>query len=154
WRSENPEQVRVEGVRLMDFAQRRGQVELERARATGGLLSSVRGATPAADQAPLIPQRAMFLPHRMPPVLRPQARLGSRGIASDTLASVGSPAQLFAHVRSLEPLTDKLLPVVEHSAEAAREARLLARDVEPLLPSPKGVEKLDRTIDKANDLTK
>jgi hypothetical protein len=154
WRSENPGQVRVEGVRLMDFAQHRGQVELERARATGGLLSSVKSATRAADQALLIAERAMFLAHRMPFVVRLQARLGSREIVSDTLATVGSPAQLFAQVQSLEPLTDKLLPIVDHSTHAAREARLLVRDVEPLIPSPKGVEKLDQTIDKANDLTK
>jgi hypothetical protein len=153
WRSDNPGQVRVEGVRLMDFAQRRGQVELERAKSAGGLLSSVRGATRAADQALLIAERAMFLAHRMPFILRLQARLGSREIVSDTLASVGSPAELLAEVRSLEPLADKLLPVVEHSTHAAREARLLVRDLEPVIPSPKGVEKLDQTIDKANDLT-
>jgi hypothetical protein len=153
WRDENPRQVRVEGVRLMDFAQRRGEVELERARAAGGLLSSVKGATRAADQALLIAERAMFLAHRMPFILRLQARLGSREIVSDTLASVGSPAELLGEVRSLEPLMGKLLPIVDQSANAAREARLLAQDVKPLIPSPKGAEKLDQTIDKANDLT-
>jgi hypothetical protein len=153
WKNENPRQVRVEGVRLMDFAQRRGQVEIERARAAGGLLSSVKGATRAADQALLIAERAIFLAHRMPFILRLQARLGTREIVSDTLASVGSPAELLSEVRNLEPLTDKLLPIVDHSVHAAREARLLARDVEPLLPSPKAVETLDRTMDKANDLT-
>jgi hypothetical protein len=153
WQAENPRQVRVERVRLMDFAQRRGEVHIERARAAGGLLSSVKSATRAADQALLIAERAMFIAHRMPFVLRLQARLGSREIVSDALASFGSPAELLGEVRSLEPLIDKLLPIVDHSGQAARDARLLVRDVQPLLSSAGDIEKLERTMDKANELT-
>ncbi len=83
WRAENPGQFRVEGVRLDDFARRAGRVERERAERAKGLLSGVKSATQAADQALLLAERAMFLVNRMPFLVRFQARVAVREIVSD-----------------------------------------------------------------------
>jgi hypothetical protein len=83
WRAENPKQVRVEGIRLLDFSERVGELAGERSRKAGGLLSSVKSATQAADQALLLGERALFLVHRMPFVVRLHARLACREILTD-----------------------------------------------------------------------
>jgi hypothetical protein len=85
WRAENPKQVRVEGIRLLDFSQRAGKVATERDKQTQGLLSSVKLATRTADQALLLGERAMFLIHRLPSVMRLQARLACREIVADVV---------------------------------------------------------------------
>src|SRR5215470_1116020 len=83
WLAENPQQTRVEGIRLADFAGMAGSAAAERAMQTRGLLSSVSTASRAANQALLLTERAMFLLHRMPSVWRLQARLAARDTMSD-----------------------------------------------------------------------
>jgi hypothetical protein len=153
WRRDNPGQFRVEAVRLMDFSVRAGKVELARAQEAGGMLASVRAATQAADQALLMAERGLFLAHRMPFLMRLQARLGSREIVSDTLEKVGSPAELMAQAQGFEPMVEQLPVLVERSGQAAHEARLLVKDVQPLIPSPAAAEKITETITKTNELT-
>ena len=83
WLAENPHQIRVEGIRLADFAGMAGSAAAERAMQTRGLLSSVSTASRAANQALLLTERGMFLLHRMPSVWRLQARLAARDTMSD-----------------------------------------------------------------------
>jgi len=90
WRTENPNQVRVEWVRLLDFSHHAGAVETERQRQAGGLMADVKKAGQVADRAVLLAERGMFLANRMPFLLRTQARLGSREIMSDALTQIGS----------------------------------------------------------------
>ena len=83
WLAENPQQLRVEGIRLADFARMAGSAAAERAMQTKGLLSSVSTASRAANQALLLTERGLFLLHRMPSVWRLQARLAARDMTSD-----------------------------------------------------------------------
>jgi hypothetical protein len=83
WLAENPQQIRVEGIRLADFARMAGNAAAERAMQTRGLLASVSTASRAANQALLLTERGMFLLHRMPSVWRLQARLAARDVVSD-----------------------------------------------------------------------
>ena len=83
WLAENPRQIRVEGIRLADFARTAGTAAGERAMQTRGLLSSVSTASRAANQALLLTERGLFLLHRMPTVWRLQARLAARDMTSD-----------------------------------------------------------------------
>ena len=83
WLAENPRQIRVEGIRLADFAQMAGNAAAERAMQTKGLLSSVSTASRAANQALLLTERGLFLLHRMPSVWRLQARLAARDTMAD-----------------------------------------------------------------------
>jgi hypothetical protein len=97
WLADNPSQVRVEGIRLADFSVAAGSAAADRALKVRGLLSSVRTATEAANQAMLLTERAMFLVHRLPFLWRLQARVGAREILSDAIVQVShgpeSPVQ-------------------------------------------------------------
>jgi hypothetical protein len=84
WRAEHPEQIRVEGVRLTDFAELAGRMAAVHEQRGGGVFAKVKAASQAADQALLLAERGMFLVHRMPFLWRLQARLASRQILADT----------------------------------------------------------------------
>jgi hypothetical protein len=86
WRAENPDQIRVEGMRLDDIAQRAGTSARRRQERTKGLLSTVKSATRAADQARLLAERGIFLLNRLPFLWRLQARMTAREIVSDLIA--------------------------------------------------------------------
>jgi hypothetical protein len=83
WLAENPDQVRVEGIRLSDFAATAGAAAAERAIQTRGLLSSVKTATEAANQALVLSERAFFLVHRLPFIWQLQVRVGARQLLND-----------------------------------------------------------------------
>jgi len=88
WLAENPQQTRVEGIRLADFARMAGNAAAERAIQTKGLLSSVSMASRVANQALLLTERGLFLVHRMPSVWRLQARLAARDMVSDAVTQL------------------------------------------------------------------
>ena len=87
WLADNPEQFRVEGIRFSDFAAAAGAAG-ERALEVRGLLSSVKTATRAANQALLLSERVLFLLNRMPPLWRLQARLGAREMLDDAVTEL------------------------------------------------------------------
>jgi signal transduction histidine kinase len=154
WRRENPNQYRVERVRLMDFAQHAGRVEEERAKAAGGILSNVKQATQTVDQALLLGERAVFMAHRMPFLVRLQGRVGAREMLSDAVSELRSPtSELMGRAEGLEPMVGTLTTLVERSADTTREARRLVEQVTPLSPSPEAMERLRDTITKADALT-
>jgi hypothetical protein len=88
WLVENPDQARVEGIRLADFAAAAGSAAAERAIQAKGLLSSMTTASRAANQAFLLAERGLFLFHRLPSVWRLQARLGAREVIADAVAQL------------------------------------------------------------------
>jgi hypothetical protein len=88
WLAENPAQVRVEGVRLAEFSAAAGSAAAQRAIRARGLLTSVRTASHAANQAMLLAERGLFLLHRMPFLWRLQARLAARDVVSDAVAQL------------------------------------------------------------------
>jgi hypothetical protein len=99
WRADNPDQVRVEGVRLADFASGAAHAAADRMLEAKGLLSSVKTATEAANQAMLLVERGQFLLHRLPTVWRFQARLASREILADSITQVATgPEALLARL--------------------------------------------------------
>ncbi|MDX2089831.1 MAG: hypothetical protein SFX73_18390 [Kofleriaceae bacterium] len=90
WLADNPNQIRVEGLRLADFSGMAGAAASKRAIQAKGLLSSVKVASDAANQAMLLADRAMFLLHRMPFLWRMQVRVGVNEVTSDTLVRAQS----------------------------------------------------------------
>jgi hypothetical protein len=83
WLRENPEQVRVEGIRLTDFSAQAGTAAAAAGAKASGLLASVTSATRTANQALLLSERALFLFNRMPFMWRLQARLAAREVVRD-----------------------------------------------------------------------
>lgn len=88
WLAENPDQTRVEGVRLADFAGAAGAAAAGRILQVSGLLSSVKGATRAANEAMLLVERGLFLFHRLPFLWRLQARLAAREMLGDSVVQL------------------------------------------------------------------
>jgi hypothetical protein len=88
WLADNPTQVRVEGIRLADFASGAARAAADRMLEAKGILSSVKTATQAANEAMQLVERGMFLLHRMPTVWRLQARLSAREILGDSISQV------------------------------------------------------------------
>jgi hypothetical protein len=84
WLNDNPDQTRVEGIRLSDFASAAGS-QAGRAKQAGGLLAGVRSATQTANQALLLSERALFLVQRLPFLWRMHARLAGQEMIGDAL---------------------------------------------------------------------
>jgi len=106
WLTDNPTQVRVEGIRLADFASGAARAAADRTIEARGLLSSVKTATQAANQAMVLVERGLFLLHRMPSVWRFQARLAAREVLGDSIAQVAKGpeaplAKISDHARGL-----------------------------------------------------
>jgi hypothetical protein len=153
WLRENPDRVRVESVRFLDFSVIAGKVSQERARETRGLFGSVKAATAAADQALLLVERAMFLANRLPFLIRLQTRLGASELTSDALSRLGEVERLVKGFPDVYPLTEKLVDLAQNSRSAANEARAALEAMEPLLARLPPQDELRATLDSANRLT-
>jgi hypothetical protein len=152
WRRENPDQVRVEAVRFLDFSTQAGAVASTRAKDASGMLASVQAATVAADQAVLLGERGLFLATRMPFLLRLQARLGAREILGDAERSVGELDALATSLQGLGPIMRELPALVASSTEEVRESRQLVEELRPLLPTAEDMSRLQRALDTSNKL--
>jgi hypothetical protein len=152
WYAANPELVRVEGIRLTDFSREAGAVASAREEEVRGILASVKEATQAADQAVLLAERAFFLANRLPFLLRMQARVATREVTTDAIAAVSSADTLTKSVKELGPMVAELPPLVTASTTAARESRLLVKDVQPLVPTPEQVDRLEHVLRTTNGL--
>ncbi|HET6338951.1 MAG TPA: hypothetical protein VFG30_37285 [Polyangiales bacterium] len=88
WLAENPGRVSVEWVRFQDFVRIASDIESARAKRARGLLGSVKSATQKADQAMLLAERALFLSHRLPFLLRLHVRLCVPETLTDSLRTL------------------------------------------------------------------
>lgn len=156
WRADNPELNEVEGVRLFSFSEMAGQLAAERAKQARGLLGTVKSATQSADQALLLAERAIFLAHRLPFLLRMQARLGAQEIMADSLASLGQAEVLIDKASELRPLVRDATALADSSGTAAKEARKLVDTLRPMLEAQGGREdtgaRIDHLLSAANRL--
>jgi hypothetical protein len=103
WRQDHPNLVRVEGVRLSDLSPPPSNRSGARHR---GLFPNLKSATESADKALLLANRMIFQAHRMPFLVRIQARLAAREILWDSVERLllgpdAVPAVLFREVTGL-----------------------------------------------------
>jgi hypothetical protein len=103
WSADNPDQFRVEGIRLADFAERAGKAAQGLSDRARGLISGIKSASKAADQALLLAERGMFLVNRMPFLWRLQARVASREIVSDILSQLWAVPLAVGHLALSAP---------------------------------------------------
>jgi hypothetical protein len=159
WQAEHADQFRVEGVRLQEFSEHAGTIENERSKKARGLLGQVRSATQAADQALVISERAFFVAHRMPFLIRLQSRIGVQETLCDSLARLDDVEAVLRRVPGVRPLLHDLVAVTRNATAALRETRALTAAVEPHLlrfteagaaPSGPG---LAQTLESLNTLT-
>jgi hypothetical protein len=149
WQRQNPNQHRVEGVRLLSFGQVAGEEAQKRADDVRGLLGGVKSATQSADQALLLANRALFLLQRVPFLLRAHARLGAREVTADTLVVLEDVDSLLQRSAELRPLISDTSALLTQAAEVTRQARSLSTELGPVLDRAAGIlhgEELERTL--------
>jgi hypothetical protein len=155
WRAQNPNQRSIEAVRFSDFS-RLEENNPASANTASGLLATVRSAAQAADQAVLLGERAIFMTHRLPFVLRLQARLGAQEIISDTATDLASLPATLDRLEQLRPMIQDAASMAKQSTAAAEETRRLVEQLRPLLKEsglndPSGAG-LPHQLERANDL--
>jgi hypothetical protein len=166
WQASHPGQFRVEGVRFSEFSEHAGAASDERARKSRGMLGQLRSATSAADQALLISERAFFVAHRIPFLIRLQARIGVQETLGDSLARLDNVEALMTQVPAMRPLIADLSELTSNAGATAHEARLLLAAAQPLIdrfaPADRGargagdverVSGMTDTLDSAKQLT-
>lgn len=133
WRTANPTRLRVEGVRLLDFGGLAG-VRADQAR---GLLADVMARTGAADQTLLLAERAVFLLHRLPFLLRAQARIGP-GESGERLADAASylarADRLLAKADAVDRVLGQVVSLAKGASALTRQACDQAKKENPLVP--------------------
>ncbi len=130
WQRKNPNQFRVEGVRFHQFSWYASEASAQNR--AGGVLRDLRAAIALGDQALLISERAFFAAHRMPFLIRLQARLGVQETVTDTL-SRAEVEGLMAQVPALRPMLSELIELTDRAGTTAQEARMLMAAVDPAL---------------------
>jgi hypothetical protein len=151
WRRDNPNQRRVELVRIFGISETVGKLASQREKErTSGILSSVKAATGAADQALLLSERAIFLAIRMPFVIRWQARVATDEVLDESLATL---EQVDGTLERTKPLIADVSALVARSHEVLKDGRELVDSFRPLLEK-EGEESLrvERLIAKTNHL--
>jgi hypothetical protein len=136
WQAEHPDQYRVEAVRLSDFTELAARADVRRG---GSLLSDVRSATRAADQALLLGDRALFWAKRAPTLVRLQVRLGALEVGTDAMrqlkstdALIGHGAELVRDVHSLAPLVAETQRLTRELAQVCAQGQTLVASVRTL----------------------
>ena len=159
WQRANPGQFRVEGVRFQAFSSYAGAIETDHAKKARGVLRKVQAATQVADQALLMGERAFFVAHRLPFLLRLQARLGVKETLSDTLSRLDNVKSLFGQVPEVRPMLADLLELTDRAGAAAHEGRMLVAAADPQLDRLTEAEYrelvlgMNSTLESANRLT-
>lgn len=145
WKERNPDQIRVEEIRLADFSRFAGKIARSQD-PSSGLLSSVSAAVDAADSAVLLGDRAMYLAQRMPFLFRLHARLATL----DALSDVGNRLQ---EADGLDPLLSKSSDLAQKAGIAARASLEFSKSLYPLLLPKDGtftrnLDRVDAMADK------
>jgi hypothetical protein len=133
WKRANPDQFRVEGVRFQEFSEFAGTIETERARSARGVLRKVQAATQVADQALLMGERAFFVAHRLPFLIRLQARIGVQETLDDSLARLDNVKALLGDMPEVRPMLTDLVELTSSARAAAHEGRMLMAAADPQL---------------------
>jgi hypothetical protein len=133
WKRANPDQFRVEFVRFQEFSEFAGTIETERTRSARGVLRKVQAATQVADQALLMGERAFFVAHRLPFLIRLQARLGVQETIDDSLARFDNVKTLLDDVPDVRPVLADLVELTSNAGAAAHEGRMLMAATDPQL---------------------
>ena len=133
WKRTNPGTFRVEGIRFQEFSEFAGKVETVRAGKARGLLRKVQAATQVADQALLMGERAFFVAHRLPFLIRLQARLGVQETISDSLTRFDDVKAMIGDVPEVRPILADLMDLTSSAGAAAHEGRMLMAATDPQL---------------------
>jgi hypothetical protein len=117
WREENPEQVRVEKVRLADFSK---FIKSKDKKESSFSIVDIESAVQATDQVILVANRGIFLAQQLPLIVRLHARLGTQEILSDTINSLQSAPALIDNINETHTLVSNLKELVSQMDNLAK----------------------------------
>ena len=150
---ENPDQIRVEAVRFGDFSFIAGRLSERRAKEASGLFGDVKAATMAADEALLLGERGLFVAHRMPFLIRLQARLGMSEVTTDSLRRFNDLPDVKGAMPQVQVLTQQFSTLIKDSRQMYAEAQTmlgaLAQVLDRMPPQPE----IQKTLDAATQFT-
>jgi len=133
WKRANPDQFRVAGVRFQQFSGFAGKIETAHAEKARGLLRKVQAATQVADQALLMGERAFFVAHRLPFLIRLQGRVGVQETLDDSLGRLDNVKALLGDMPEVRPMLAQLMELTSSAGAAAHEGRMLMAATDPQL---------------------
>jgi ferritin-like metal-binding protein YciE len=150
---DNPEQIRVEMVRFGDFSFVAGRLSERRAKEASGLFGDVKAATMAADEALLLGERGLFVAHRMPFLIRLQARLGVSEVTTDSLRRFNELPNVKGAMPQVEVLAHEFSTLIKDTRQMYSEAQTmlgaLAQVLDRMPPQPE----IQKTLDAASQFT-
>jgi hypothetical protein len=146
WRSEHPNDVRVEKIRLADFSK---YAKVDESKgfffSLSNLIVDTKSAVEAADQMALVANRGIFLAQHIPLIVRLNARVGAQEMIEETVNQFQSAPQLMSEIKGNEPLINNLVNLVT-------QADFLVKDTSALMKSfpgqfPEGIN-VNKTLDQ------
>jgi hypothetical protein len=150
---DNPKQVRVESVRFSDFSVLAGQLAERRAKEAGGLFGAVKSATVAADQGILLGERGLYIAHRMPFLLRLQARLGVSEVMTDSLRRMNELPNVKGAMPEVEALARQASALIKDSKEMYVQAQTMLGALGQVLDHMPPQGEIQRTLGVASEFT-
>lgn len=150
---DNPNQIRVESVRFDDFSVFAGRVSERQAKEAGGLFGEVKAATMAADQAVLLGERGLYIAHRMPFLLRLQARLGVSEVMTDSLRRMNELPSVKDALPEVKALSQQAQTLIKDAKEMYVEAETMFGALGQLLDRMPPQGEIQKTLGVANQFT-
>lgn len=116
WRRENPNNIRVEKIRLADFSKyASAKGDKKKSFQLINLVVNTEEALEAVDDVVLLSNRAIFLAQNLPLIMRLEARVGVQEILGDSIKLIQSAPKLI----------NEAGPLVSDLAQLARESNAL-----------------------------
>lgn len=148
WMKENPDLVLVERVRLTEVSVVSGEQALARSQEVEGILANIKKAVSTADEGVLLANRALYLSHRFPFLLRLQGRLAAKQILSDSMKSFSNANQELAQMQEeASPLLTELTGLAKQGAATANEVKALLKTYREAFPQKKQQQEEGGEID-------
>lgn len=158
WRRQNPNQVRVEKVRIADFSKLATNVDKQMQEEGKGfslsnLIVNTSSAVKAVDQMVLVANRAIFLVQQMPFLVRLQARVGTHEIIDDLGVRFSDKKDIQKRLKAIEPLAGKMNQALSQMDELVSSSNQLVKNVKTVIPKGvninSGMKDLNSSLDKS-----
>ena len=153
WRKQNPNQTRVEKIRIADFSRLAGDVNKQmqeegRGFSLSNIIVDTRGAVQAVDQMVLVANRSIFLIQQLPFIIRLQLRIGSQEIVDD----LGLKLSRNKGMKQLGPAMNKFNTAVGEMDALVTDSNQLVKNFHSIFPKGvnvnSGMKDLNSSLDK------
>lgn len=146
WKKNNPDFHRTEFARLGGLY--RITHPDEKKSGEGGILKHMESIVESTDEVLLLSQRAFFISHRMPFLLRLHARLAAREMAADTIDELARGNKLVNEMEKLNPFVENLSTLSTKSEQSLRRLENVLKET-----TPEKLQAMEEIVTQANQTT-